>query len=144
MHIPALPHALPHATASRRLVLRLGAVAAAGLALPTLLLSPKSARAQIPLLRTPRQTEGPFYPDMPLADADADLLQNGSGLYRQGEPLALAGRVRSLSGAPVAGATVEIWQCDHEGRYFHSASSGRGVAMQFQGFGRSTTAADGS
>src|SRR3712207_3163340 len=79
------------------------------------------ARAQQPAPRraTPAQTEGPFYPVSLPADADADLLRNGSLRYTQGEPAWVDGSVTDLQGKPVAGAQVEIWQCDHAGRYHH-------------------------
>jgi protocatechuate 3,4-dioxygenase, beta subunit len=47
-----------------------------------------------------------------------------------------------LEGKPVAGALVEIWQCDHEGVYRHSRSSGN-APMAFQGFGKVQVGADG-
>lgn len=124
----------------RRHVLRLSAALAVSVALPTLLLRP--ATAQTPRRRTPSQTEGPFYPDQALQDADADLLKNGSVDYRQGEQAWVSGVVTDMDGKPVAGAQVEIWQCDHEGVYRHSRSSGN-KAMAFQGFGKVQVGADG-
>jgi catechol 1,2-dioxygenase len=34
-----------------------------------------------------------------------------------GEPCVVAGTVRSVDGTPLPGATVDVWQCDHEGFY---------------------------
>jgi protocatechuate 3,4-dioxygenase beta subunit len=50
--------------------------------------------------------------------------------------------VSDLDGKPVSGAMVEIWQCDHEGVYRHSRSSGN-KPMAFQGFGKVQVGADG-
>ncbi len=115
--------------------------AAALVALPV---SWTGARAQAPTRRraTPRQTEGPFYPVALPADADADLLRNGALRYTRGEPAWLDGTVRDLDGRPVAGAQVEIWQCDHAGHYHHPGDRGR-ADPGFQGFGRVTVDADG-
>jgi len=91
---------------------------------------------------TPAQTEGPFYPVVFPEDSDYDLLHNGVLNYAEGQGAWLEGSVVDLAGQPVAGAQVEIWQCDHAGHYHHPADSG--VAdNRFQGFGKVTVAADG-
>jgi protocatechuate 3,4-dioxygenase beta subunit len=101
-------------------------------------------RAQQPAERrpTPRQTEGPFYPVRLPQDADADLLRNGNLNYTQGQPAWVEGVVTDLQGQPVAGAQVEIWQCDHAGHYHHPGDGGR-ADPNFQGFGRVTVGSDG-
>jgi protocatechuate 3,4-dioxygenase beta subunit len=117
------------------------AVAAALVALPAcwsgLRAQPVSARRA-----TPAQTEGPFYPVQLPRDSDADLLRNGSAAYRQGQPAWVDGVVSDLQGKPVAGAQVEIWQCDHAGHYHHPGDGGR-ADPDFQGFGRTTVGSDG-
>lgn len=102
------------------------------------------ARAQQAAARraTPRQTEGPFYPVTLPQDADADLLRNGQVNYTHGQPAWVEGVVSDLEGRPVAGAQVEIWQCDHQGRYHHPGDGGR-ADPHFQGFGRVTVGSDG-
>lgn len=102
------------------------------------------ARAQQAAARraTPRQTEGPFYPVTLPQDADADLLRNGQVNYTHGQPAWVEGVVSDLEGRPVAGAQVEIWQCDHQGRYHHPGDGGR-ADPHFQGFGRVTVGGDG-
>jgi len=102
------------------------------------------ARAQPAAARraTPAQTEGPFYPVQLPADADADLLRNGSAQYRQGQPAWVEGQVTDLQGKPVAGGVVEIWQCDQAGHYHHPGDGGK-ADPDFQGFGRVTVGADG-
>ena len=64
---------------------------------------------------TPAQTEGPFYPVSLPKDSDFDLLRNGTLDYRRGQPAWVEGSVTDLQGKPVAGAQVEIWQCDEAG-----------------------------
>ncbi|WBY04044.1 protocatechuate 3,4-dioxygenase [Ramlibacter tataouinensis] len=100
------------------------------------------ARAQAGRRPTPSQTEGPFYPVRLPADVDNDLLRNGPLQYAQGQPAWLDGTVTDLDGKPLAGATVEIWQCDEAGHYHHPADGGR-ADPAFQGFGRVTVDADG-
>jgi protocatechuate 3,4-dioxygenase beta subunit len=103
------------------------------------------ATAETRLRATPAQTEGPFYPvDFP-EDVDSDLLRIGSGAPARGEIVHLSGHVRTIAGEPVAGARVEIWQCDHSGIYRHPRDSGFAqLYRNFQGFGRTMTGADGS
>lgn len=91
---------------------------------------------------TPAQTEGPFYPVTLPRDTDFDLLRNGDLAYGQGQPAWLEGSVTDLQGRPLAGAQVEIWQCDEAGHYHHPGDGGRADAA-FQGFGRVGVAADG-
>lgn len=92
---------------------------------------------------TPAQTEGPFYPVALPADTDADLLRNGGqGPYHSGQPAWVEGTVSDEHGRPVAGALVEIWQCDAHGHYHHPGDGGRADAA-FQGFGRVTVGPDG-
>jgi protocatechuate 3,4-dioxygenase beta subunit len=116
-------------------------VAAALVALPSCW---TGARAQpaAPLRPTPAQTEGPFYPVKLPQDSDADLLHNGSLVYARGEPASVEGVVTDLRGQPIAGAQVEIWQCDQAGHYHHPGDRGR-ADPNFQGFGRVTVGADG-
>ena len=97
------------------------------------------------LLRTPQQTEGPFYPDHLPLDTDNDLLiVNDTLTPAVGEVTYLSGRILDASGAPIRNALVEIWQCDHNGAYLHSGSSnGDRRDKNFQGFGRFSTGSTG-
>ena len=97
------------------------------------------------LARTPRLTEGPFYPDRLPLDTDNDLvIVNNSITPAAGEITHLTGRVLSTSGEPLRNVVVEIWQVDGRGVYLHSADSGRRQRdTNFQGFGRFTTNARG-
>ena len=103
------------------------------------------ARAQpTPGLRaTPSQSEGPFYPVTLPKDSDFDLLRNGSQNYPKGQSAWVEGNVSDLAGKPVAGAWVEIWQCDNDGHYHHPGDGSK-ADQRFQGFGRVIAGADGS
>jgi len=116
-------------------------VSAALIALPVIW---TGARAQTPAARraTPSQTEGPFYPVALPKDSDADLLRNGTLSYTRGQPVWLDGSVSDLQGRPVAGAQVEIWQCDEAGHYHHPGDGDR-ADKAFQGFGKVVAGADG-
>jgi protocatechuate 3,4-dioxygenase beta subunit len=98
------------------------------------------------LVATPAQTEGPFYPLTYPADSDSDLLHvAGHAEAAKGTPTRVAGRILDLAGRPVAGARVEIWQCDANGRYHNvrDGDAGRPRDDNFQGFGRTTTDGEG-
>lgn len=96
----------------------------------------------VPRRATPAQTEGPFYPVALPADSDADLLRNGNLRYAAGEPATVAGTLTDLDGRPLAGAQVEIWQCDAAGHYHHPRD-GDHADPSFQGFGRVQADAQG-
>src|SRR6266571_8485848 len=92
------------------------------------------------LMRTPRQTEGPFYPDKLPLDTDNDLiLVNDSLTPAVGEITHLSGRVLDRRGDPIRNALVEIWQVDNNGVYLHSADKHATRDQNFQGFGRFLT-----
>lgn len=91
---------------------------------------------------TPAQTEGPFYPVSLPADTDFDLLRQGGERYAKGQPCWLDGTVTDAAGTPLAGAVVEIWQCDAEGHYRHPGDGDR-ADPAFQAFGRVATDAQG-
>jgi protocatechuate 3,4-dioxygenase, beta subunit len=97
------------------------------------------------LTRTPKQTEGPFYPDKLPLDTDNDLLiVNEAITPAVGEVTHLTGRVMGPKGEPIRNALVEIWQCDAKGVYLHSRSDGgENRDKHFQGFGRFMTGPNG-
>jgi protocatechuate 3,4-dioxygenase beta subunit len=90
------------------------------------------------LAPTPGTTEGPFYPLRIPDDHDSDLVRVEAAVREAGgEILHLAGTVGDTAAQPLAGATVEIWQCDAGGVYLHPRD--RRYARRdaaFQGFGR--------
>ena len=96
------------------------------------------------LLRTPRQTEGPFYPDHLPLDTDNDLvIVNDSLTPAHGQITHLSGRILDARGEPMRNAMVEIWQADNNGIYLHTASEERKRDSHFQGFGRFLTGSSG-
>lgn len=97
------------------------------------------------LTRTPRQTEGPFYPDKLPLDTDNDLIVvNDSLTPAVGEITHLSGRILDASGSPMRNVVIEIWQVDGNGVYLHSRSSSAGDRdANFQGYGRFLTGSTG-
>ena len=99
------------------------------------------------LARTPRMTEGPFYPTHLPLDQDNDLiLVKGSTTPAVGEVTHLTGRVLDASGSPMKNVTVEIWQCDAKEVYHltRDEEQKRGqMDKNFQGFGKFETASTG-
>jgi protocatechuate 3,4-dioxygenase beta subunit len=106
----------------------------------------RPAEALAALLPTPAQSTGPFYPrELPL-DRDNDLATvAGAPAGAKGELTHIFGRVRDVEGRPLAGARVEIWQCNAFGRYHHPNDT-RDVPLDpgFQGFGETRTGENGS
>jgi len=91
---------------------------------------------------TPRLTDGPFYPVAfdrnPTTTLIVGLLQASA------RPLHLSGRVVDRGGRAIAGARVEIWQCDALQHYRHPADAAAGVVDKgFAGFGWQLGGADG-
>jgi protocatechuate 3,4-dioxygenase beta subunit len=108
-----------------------------------LLVAPGAALAA--LQTTPGTSEGPFYPVRLPGDNDADLVRV-EGAVRQagGDILHLAGRVVDAGARPVAGARVEIWQCDAGGVYLHPGDRRSELRdAGFQGFGHAIADAAG-
>ena len=98
------------------------------------------------LTLTPKQTEGPFYPDKLPLDTDNDLLiLNDSTTPGIGEVSWLGGRILDSRGEPIRNALVEIWQCDSTGVYLHTRSGGDLAKRDknFQCFGRFLTGSTG-
>jgi protocatechuate 3,4-dioxygenase beta subunit len=99
------------------------------------------------LTKTPSQTEGPFYPNKLPLDTDNDLIViNDNITPAVGEITHLTGKILDPKGNPVKNAVVEIWQCDANGVYLHTADSDNKKDKQdknFQGFGRFVTGSTG-
>ena len=132
---PALAPVLP--TESRRAFAR-------RLALSGLFFAAPGAFAEA-LTQTPKQTEGPFYPDHLPLDTDNDLLIINNGITPAvGEVTYVSGRILGPDGSPVRNAVVEIWQCDQHGAYLHSKTGNLAQRdPNFQGFGRFMTGSTG-
>jgi protocatechuate 3,4-dioxygenase, beta subunit len=97
------------------------------------------------LVRTPKQTEGPFYPNKLPLDTDNDLLVINDGITPAvGAVTYLTGRILDAKGDPVRSALVEIWQVDNNGAYIHTKDPhGENHDKNFQGFGRFLTSSTG-
>src|SRR5947199_4312130 len=117
--------------------------AGSALALGTMFTPAQAAFFAEELARTPRLTEGPFYPRRLPLDTDNDLIIIKDSITPAvGTITHLTGRVLSVSGEPIANAVVEIWQCDNKGVYIAQGARDRGDP-NFQGFGRFTTGSKG-
>jgi protocatechuate 3,4-dioxygenase beta subunit len=103
------------------------------------------AVASTPLIVTPGQTEGPFYPVKLPADMDADLVRvQGQAAQAVGQITHVTGRVLDKRGQAVKGAMLEIWQCDANGIYNHPGDDGQKRRdAAFQGYGRTTVDGEG-
>jgi len=111
-------------TPTRRAILGVGAFAAGSL------LTIDAGLAQAPLPATPachdgdeatlRQTEGPFF--KPSSPERTELLEEGMA----GQPIELIGFVLSRACKPYAGALLDFWQADDNGRYDNSGFRLRG------------------
>jgi protocatechuate 3,4-dioxygenase beta subunit len=100
---------------------------------------------ELELVRTPSQTEGPFYPTRLPLDTDNDLIiVNNSITPAVGTITHLSGIVRDAKGKPVRNALVEIWQVDSKAAYLHPRSANYAKRdTNFQGFGRFLTGMNG-
>jgi protocatechuate 3,4-dioxygenase beta subunit len=119
-------------------------VLGAGAALPLGMLAARTDAAST-CAATPRQTSGPFYPFFEQTDKDVDLTRMvGHDEAAAGEVVRVTGRVLDAECKPVAGALVDLWQADHNGRYRHPADPNPAPQdPNFQGWGQAVTDADG-
>jgi protocatechuate 3,4-dioxygenase alpha subunit len=86
---------------------------------------------------TPSQTVGPFFSHaLPWPDGPYVVAAGTAGAFW------LRGRVLDGAGDPVPDALVESWQADPAGRFAHPDDP-RGSDVDFRGFGRCPTDADG-
>ena len=124
---------------SRRLFLSTLALGAAAYTTPGLFAE------ELALVKTPAQTEGPFYPNKLPLDTDNDLIiVNNSITPAVGTITHLSGKVLDAKGNPVRNALVEIWQVDGKGVYLHTKDASRKKRDEnFQGFGRFLTGSSG-
>ena len=95
--------------------------------------------------KTPRQTEGPFYPLMRTIAIDPDLIHvPGEAGAAFGDATAVEGRVIDSSGRPLAGVLVEVWQANGYGRYNDARDhSSKPIDRRFKGYGTSVTDDEG-
>ncbi|WP_210264875.1 dioxygenase family protein [Bradyrhizobium archetypum] len=111
-------------TPTRRAVLGAGVFAAGSL------LTIDASVAEVSLAPTPachdgeaptlRQTEGPYF--KPSSPERIELIEAGMA----GQPIELAGFVLTRACKPIAGALLDFWQADDQGRYDNSGFRLRG------------------
>lgn len=106
---------------------------------------PWAAEAAREYAKTPRQTEGPFYPLVRTMAIDADLIHvPGESGAAFGEATAVEGRVLDSSGRPLAGVLVEVWQANGYGRYNDARDqSNKPIDRRFKGYGTNVTDDEG-
>lgn len=94
---------------------------------------------------TPRQTQGPFYPDKEQADKDYDLTRiQGRTNSAQGEVIIVQGSIKDTDGSAIDGALVEIWQANTWGRYRHERDPNSApLDPDFQGWSQIAADANG-
>jgi protocatechuate 3,4-dioxygenase beta subunit len=97
------------------------------------------------LALTPEQTEGPYYPDDPPVERDADLTRlAGRSQRAAGQIIEVRVRVLDRRGEPLRGARVELWQSNAAGRYDHPGDTNAApLDPNFQGYARLATGPDG-
>lgn len=97
-------------------------------------------------MTTPAQAEGPFYPLRLPLDQDNDLTRvQGRDGQAHGEIIDVTGQLLDEDARPLSGVQLEIWQVNGHGRYHHPHDDqDKPLDPNFQGFGKTVTAADGS
>jgi protocatechuate 3,4-dioxygenase beta subunit len=120
---------------------------AAALGMSRFFTVPGAFAAELERIKTPAQTEGPFYPNKLPLDTDNDLIIiNDSITPAVGDITHLTGEILDARGNPIKNAVVEIWQCDAKGVYLHTNDSTDKEKIRdknFQGFGRFLTGSKG-
>jgi protocatechuate 3,4-dioxygenase, beta subunit len=97
------------------------------------------------LRMTPPQVVGPFYPVGEPPEIAGDLTRpSGAAGEARGQLVYAMGRVLTCAGEPVAGARLEIWQANADGKYRHPSDVNPApLDPNFKGFARLTTDAQG-
>lgn len=125
----------------------LGGSAAAGAAFGAVRLGRAAGDPLPACLVRPELMEGPYFIDARLDRSDIRA-EPSTGVVREGAPLALSFQVSRVGGGgcfPLAGALVDVWQCDARGEY--SAFEDRRAGFDTRGErylrGQQVTDADG-
>lgn len=108
---------------SRREILKNAGLAGVGIMASGFLLT--SAAKAVGHVKTPPQTEGPFYPVSDQLDKDADMTRvNGETEIAEGQRIFLNGILLDAdTREPLSGAMVELWQACASGKYDHPNDS---------------------
>jgi catechol 1,2-dioxygenase len=68
---------------------------------------------------TPSNVLGPYYREgAPFIDNGGNVAPDGE----PGEPLKVTGQVTDTAGQPLAGAVIDVWQCNASGEYEHQVT----------------------
>jgi len=104
-----------------------------------------AAAAPLSALTTPSQPKGPFFPNRPQPDTDADMTMiEGHSVRALGEVVEVSGRVLDGDGNPVAGALIDVWQANTHGRYAHERDPNPApLDPNFQGWAKLRTNGEG-
>jgi protocatechuate 3,4-dioxygenase beta subunit len=150
---PPMPTILAHSDAALgRVLTRREALALLGASGVALLAGARSLRAQTAgavqpsCIARPQQTEGPFFVDEAINRSDIRS-DPKTGEVKPGVPLRLAFRVSTVSGtscAALAGAQVDVWHSDAEGRYSDVRGFGFSASTKVQQFLRGYQLTDAS
>ena len=96
------------------------------------------------LARTPSEEIGLMYPVAKPEDRGGDLVRSAGSDAVDGQILYIRGQVTDLTGAPIAGAEVEVWHADPQGRYPHPCDMNPAVIdANFTGWAKIVTGPDG-
>jgi protocatechuate 3,4-dioxygenase beta subunit len=141
-------HQIGRILTRRELVSLFGAAAAASVAHGVLAQTgePSSTAAVPNCVVHPQQTEGPYFVDERLRRSDVRA-DSRTGTISAGVPLDLQLTIAQVSSsgacAPLAGAQVDIWQCDAIGRYSDVRDRTNDTSGQTFLRGHQITGADG-
>jgi protocatechuate 3,4-dioxygenase beta subunit len=85
---------------------------------------------------SPKMTEGPYYPVTPQKEKDFDLTQlKGNKGKAKGEAIFVQGRIFDTKGNSLENITVDLWQCNADGRYSHPRDKSKNpIDPDFQGW----------
>jgi protocatechuate 3,4-dioxygenase, beta subunit len=106
----------------------------------------RAASGSKPLLPTPHEILGPYYPLQKPDDQDADLtLLRGRSRRAAGEIVEVIGKVLWRDGSPARGARIEVWQANAAGKYRHPHDPNAApIDPDFQGYANMLTGQDGA
>jgi protocatechuate 3,4-dioxygenase beta subunit len=117
-------HDRRHLTKRRRALTLLGTAGAALLAVRAI--SSRAAQPAQSCVLSPAQTEGPYFVDERLNRSDIRS-DPADGSMAEGAPLAISLEISAVAAGqctPLAGAIVDVWHCDADGRYSDTRDPG--------------------
>ena len=89
---------------------------------------------------TAEQSEGPFYPTVPIESRSNLIPAASSQIQPAGVPIVVRGRLTDARCRPLANGEVQLWQADARGRYNHPGDrGGGGIESGFLYWGKTST-----